>query len=534
MTVFGPGSDEKRKAAASPCIIAALWVVLSLVALVTASPLYAQTRSPHFDNPGEIVLPENYEEDGEHPLLVLLPYTGGTAEEQARAFGIEPGEQEDVVLLLPEGSFVSSDYLPDFLSFVEWFEERLYKDISEAAETYSIDTGRIYLAGYSLGGDMSWALSVRNPEDFSGALVAGSRSSHPVPDQAVDVLADEGFRAAFLIGDSDTQNRYEGIQYAHSLLEEGNVDTFYSEYDGGHELPPQDLSIDALEFISDHESGRISASGTDWPSSPGTTSTALGDGFFSLFRERSEPTGRVRIETDIPVGISRVYDTGVGFAGDGRHAIVAESLHDSWWLYGDFTLKSDHTSIGTYNRRLSSTLGLAYGDGLRLGGVAGWDYARWLSASGGIDTGASLGSGTVYRRYYVGATAQFTGGRQHTPRAGLTLKYRTPSYIAPFSLVHLADMELEAYAWPVNWLRLQSRFSSGTIQHSPAAERDDQHKRSESALSWELGGGLSISEDILLSLSYRGQLLSVHSDESVVTREGYNDQWRLGLRYALY
>ena len=260
-------------------------VFLAVTLLLAPHVLHGQNRSGYFDKPGQIVLPENYDEAREYPLLILLPYTGGTAEEKARAFGFEPGDQEDAVLLLPKGRFNASDYLPDFLSFVDWFEERLYSDISEAVETYSIDPGRIYVGGYSLGGDVSWALSVRNPEDFAGAIIAGSRSSHPVRNDSVETLAASGFRAAFLIGDSDTPNRYNGLNYAHGLLEQGGVETFYREYQGGHELPPQDLSIEALEFISDHEAGRISATGSGWPSSPGTATSDPRNGLFGLFRE---------------------------------------------------------------------------------------------------------------------------------------------------------------------------------------------------------------------------------------------------------
>lgn len=509
-------------------------VVPVLVLFLTAPAVYAQTRSSHFDDPGRIVLPDNYDDDRNYPLLILLPYTGGTAEEKARAFGFEPGKQEDAVLLLPEGRFYGSDYLPDFLSFVDWFEQRLYSDISAAVDAYSIDPGRIYLAGYSLGGDMSWALTVRNPEDFAGAIIAGSRSSHPVHDDTVEVLADSDFRAAFLIGDSDTPNRYKGLNHAHALLERGDVKTIYREYPGGHELPPQDLSVEALEFISDHESGRISAAGSDWPGSTHAASVGQGNGFFGMFRESREPSGRIRVKVDIPVAVSRDYDTGVGFARDGRHALVAETLYQRWWFYGDVALRADHTSVDTYNSRVSSTLGIAYGDSVRVGAVAGWDYVRWLSNSGGTDSNADLDSGTVFRRQYAGLTLQVTGGRRYIPRAGMVLRYTIPTYLSPASPAHLINADLSAFAWPTEWLYLTGSLGSGTRQYTPADGREHQHDRSERALLWEAGVGLSISEDALLSVSYRGNYLSPHSDEVTASRDGYNEQWRLGLRYALY
>ena len=110
-----------------------------------------QARSPYFDQVARIVPPHNYDSSRRYPAIVFLPYTTGTSEAQARSFGIPPGEQEEFVVILPAGRFNRDDYLPNFMQFVEWYEERLMKDLNAALSQVSIDPGRIYLAGYSLG-----------------------------------------------------------------------------------------------------------------------------------------------------------------------------------------------------------------------------------------------------------------------------------------------------------------------------------------------------------------------------------------------
>ncbi|NBF39418.1 MAG: hypothetical protein GVY14_03285, partial [Spirochaetes bacterium] len=84
-------------------------------------------------------------------------------------------------------------------------------ELDSVLENYSADPDRIYLGGYSLGGDLSWALSVRNPELFAGAVIAGSRTSYPVDTATLETLRSRGFRGSFLIGNRDSPARYDGI-----------------------------------------------------------------------------------------------------------------------------------------------------------------------------------------------------------------------------------------------------------------------------------------------------------------------------------
>lgn len=499
-----------------------------LLTLVSIS-LAAQQRSAYFDMPADLVLPADYDSDESYPLVIFLPYTGGTSIEQARAFGVEPGEQEGFAVLLPEGRFEASDYLPDFLSFVSWVEERLYSDVAKAVDDHSIDPNQIYVGGYSLGGDLSWALSVRNPDDFAGALVAGSRSSHPVDRSAVSRLAEHGFRAAFLIGDRDIPDRRRGLDAARRTLEAGNVTVMYAEYDGAHELPPQELAAEALEFISAGAERRIAAAGTSWPLSPGAQRSDL----LSAIRGGEYPTGRLTIEADLPISVSRYYSTGVGFTGAGSAALRYETLLNRAWISADFELYSGVTSEATYSRRASSGVSVALGERWLFGGGISWDWTRWLSEHGGFDTASDLGPGTVYRRARISAIAIHRGARRYTPQATVIATYETPSFLSPPVTPHLANFALEGKVWITDWLSLDGGGLYGTRQRKPATERRDQVGVLDTVFAWTIGGGVSFRHDTHISISHRGEWRADTAGAANGPRSGYEGEWRASLRLSI-
>jgi predicted esterase len=208
----------------------ALAVVCILVA--AAGSAHAQQRPTFLDEPGKVVLPHGYTSEERYALYVFLPYTGGTSSEfYAKMASHIVGDE--AIVLLPNGRPRSGDYLPDFMSFVRWYEERLLTDIASAANRYSIDRGRIVLVGHSLGGDLGWALSLRNPELFAGAVMAGTRASYPASGGVVRVLSERGFRGAFIVGENENYARATGIERAEATLREAGIETRFRTIPGG-------------------------------------------------------------------------------------------------------------------------------------------------------------------------------------------------------------------------------------------------------------------------------------------------------------
>ena len=224
---------------------------LALLIVAIGAPLAAQERSPNFDLEADIVLPRNYDPEREYPAIAFLQATFGTSGLAANQYTIMSGVQEDFVLILPKGTYTREDYDGQFGHFISWYEERLLKDIERAHEKASIDEDRIYMAGFSLGGDLAWALSIRNPDVFAGAAMTGTRASYHTNSEALETLNQRGYRAAFMIGDEELEARAVGIAHANDHLEAAGIETMFREFPGGHVVQSEELGIEALNFITD-------------------------------------------------------------------------------------------------------------------------------------------------------------------------------------------------------------------------------------------------------------------------------------------
>lgn len=210
-------------------------LLFSGLALFTTAPVFAQTRAPYLDEEAEVLVPKNYNKGRSYPLLVWLPYTGGTAEYFFRKHK-DYLPLDEVLVLLPQGAPASTDYLPNFIAYVGWYEERLLSDIARVREMYNVDGERIAIGGFSLGGDLSWALINRNPSLFSGAVMAGTRASYPSKKEDLKILKARNFTASFFIGSAEDPNRYSGINRAATLLKDAGIPTYYEEIPEGRHV----------------------------------------------------------------------------------------------------------------------------------------------------------------------------------------------------------------------------------------------------------------------------------------------------------
>lgn len=129
----------------------------------------------------QLFIPENYDETQSYPLIQFIPDAsvvgrdassvltqgwGGlvwaTGEEQAKhpAFVVVPVFTETVV----DDSCNHSEQIDTAMRLLQFL-----------ADTYSIDTGRIYTTGQSMGGMTSFYLSIAYPDFFAAYLFVGSQ-----------------------------------------------------------------------------------------------------------------------------------------------------------------------------------------------------------------------------------------------------------------------------------------------------------------------------------------------------------------------
>ena len=146
---------------------------------------------------GRVVLPVGYDSTRSYPVVVMLPASNGTADAMLREYS-PPG---DVVVVLSAGLGTTDDYRTNeiWARTIERYERQLRADLDLLAVSH-VDTSRVVLAGFSMGGDLAWALAVRNAARVKGAVVMGSRMSYRGPPGAPRDLRERGIRIAVVMG----------------------------------------------------------------------------------------------------------------------------------------------------------------------------------------------------------------------------------------------------------------------------------------------------------------------------------------------
>ena len=499
-------------------------VLLTCLLLVSAGDfLYAQSRASFFDQPSEFVLPVNYDSSGAHPLVVVVPYTNGTAREAASLYFPSFGNHEDFILMLPPGRSGTQHYLPNFARFVEWYEARVLADLEAAEARYAVDTSRIYLAGYSLGGDVSWALSVRNPDVFAGAVIGGARSSYPARPEALDALGRSGFRAAFMIGNRDDRVRIDGIRAAHQTLGNAGIETVYNFYPGDHlVMPGYDLWSESVEFISGgtwHAVAPRVASTTGRSPSGGPSSrerTTAGGGFGrAVTRASSE---RLAFGAYLPW---QATTSGTIEFSDLQHLYIRTEFQTAaTWTRSMLAFSTAGSSTDADRHVTDQTVAFAYGRGAYLiGAQIGWDWASRVRESDGMADGMT--------QLKIGAVGVLRG----TDRASgiATLSYRIPrsgfGFVAPY--VFNAEIDVTA--------RLGSRFALGAsaatyaAQNAPGTSDSLTVDELDHVLEYSLRAGFRAPRAILWTIGFTHTAHRAIGADDLFSPEA---AWRVGLEYS--
>ena len=197
----------------------------------------------------EVILPKGYDKNKTYAAVVLLPYTDGTAAGLYNWYRRELGEK-GVIVLLPGGAGSTDDHTwQGFEAAIQRYEHRVKADLQDFVAKYNIDPKRVYLSGFSLGGDLSWALSMRNPNLFAGALVMGSRCSYP-PRGNLSIMAAKGTRFFLVMGEHESDVRLKIFNQSKALLDQAKVSYLYKQVPGGgHVSAPPKMYKEGLEFL---------------------------------------------------------------------------------------------------------------------------------------------------------------------------------------------------------------------------------------------------------------------------------------------
>lgn len=232
----------------------------------------AEGYSTRIEEPTQIVLPEGYRPGKAYPVLVFLPYTGGTAADlyynyldaagRKDAFHTTETFMEQLfpdpairmrntfIVLLPGGRGSVEDHSwQGFSACIYRYEQRIKDDLQVFARQYALDLDRVYLVGHSLGGDLSWAIGHRYPNLFSGAFVSGSRCSYYERGKMQE-QAQNGFRYYLTLGEFERADRVQIFNDSKRLLIEHRVEFLYSQTRGvGHDPATFEQFREGLAFL---------------------------------------------------------------------------------------------------------------------------------------------------------------------------------------------------------------------------------------------------------------------------------------------
>lgn len=247
----------------------AMSVVFVPILLPTAAVALPGRAVPvHQASDPESFLPPAYDSKFAYPVVVLLPPLGATADDVFRGFLAEDwahtsrqasfeswlsrmplNKGDDVArrgfILLLVGGKGTLDH--GFDATIHQAEIDVARALDWLRNRHSFDSRRILLAGFSLGGDVSFAMVLRNPGGFAGAVIMSSGMNYG-GQKYFERLQSRQIRMYLSMGALDP--RLAGMKRSRKLLDQNGVKTEMTIIEGyRHQQPPGTEFLRAVRFV---------------------------------------------------------------------------------------------------------------------------------------------------------------------------------------------------------------------------------------------------------------------------------------------
>lgn len=238
--------------------IAALLFLCSANAQAIEWPGYTTVESA---DGSSFLVPEKSVQAGKRPILVLLPFTGGAAFDLLDRWYTESLSQHarlrGMIVVLPSAVGSMDDYATGaaWSATMKRYTEGVAADVAEAIRSHDGDPARVALAGYSMGGDLAWALIQRDRERYSGAVIMGSRATYREKG-ALERLSQRRFRMFYFMGESESEARVSGANAAKDAARRAGISLRVASAPGAHVTAPPVIFADAVDYVLGFEGGR--------------------------------------------------------------------------------------------------------------------------------------------------------------------------------------------------------------------------------------------------------------------------------------
>ena len=219
-----------------------------------ASPPAPSARASLTTRQGSRLLLPVQRPEGSMPVLILLPYTGSTAQRLLDWYYADSlpalADELSFAVLLPAERARRSDYASSAVWNVtlERFKRSLAADVDELVRDHGADASRIVLAGYSMGGDLAWATLHRDMQRYAGAIVMGSRASYRDAD-ALRRVAERDARVFLFMGEREDALRLRGMRAAAEALQQAGISYRDARAPGAHVPAPPSLFNEAIRYV---------------------------------------------------------------------------------------------------------------------------------------------------------------------------------------------------------------------------------------------------------------------------------------------
>jgi predicted esterase len=242
--------------------------IVVLLLLLNMSVAQSQTTAPvEIVEPSIVVTSSKELKKDKYGVLFVLPFTGSPSEKFMRvyfndwnpkanwqkgynAFVDSLRIKKQLILVMVSGSTSTRDHdAQGFAAAIKRFDDQIKKDLAVLEKKYTIDKSNLYLTGFSLGGDLSWAISQRNPGLFKGAVIGGSRCGYRT-NHGFSVWKNNNFKVYLAAGQQESPVIQKGLEQAKTDLLNAGIEHMYLEIPNvGHKMIPQNQFLEGLRFV---------------------------------------------------------------------------------------------------------------------------------------------------------------------------------------------------------------------------------------------------------------------------------------------
>ncbi len=216
-----------------------------------------------------LFVPTGYDKGKKSPLVIALHGLGGNPMQMMRYRGLtDLAEKHGYIVAAPMGyskdgwygarPLVKSKGGPANLS--ELSEKDVMNVLDIVRKEYTVDAGRIYLMGHSMGGGGTWHIAIKNPDLFAALAPIAPATMRP----ASDLEKIKHVPVILVQGDNDKLVRVERVRPWAAQMKKLGMTHEYIEVEGGDHVSIAFTNMPKIfDFFNKHKKGEKKAEGKE-------------------------------------------------------------------------------------------------------------------------------------------------------------------------------------------------------------------------------------------------------------------------------